>query len=382
MDFNFEQRYERHSGQVPIEGADPGKVLKARIWNFIEPIAIYAAILIVVWVSMLDTSQIWMLVTLGGMLLWILIFSPMVHFMYEKDVFLPPERRNLWFYFFECRGMGSPKKYFFGDIERPVIKSRKALKAKKKAGEEIASSKTPLWKRKKKTILILLILFAIQFSFAIVGYWPEYMDILDDAGLPATAAVGIPVGIGLIALVLLALFAGFSLLIRFDTLKRAAKQLIIMISIGIPLILVFCVIFIYNPELPYFPQPQGSETVLDKFGEWEFFRYIAQWTGYVWWGYVQQLLFLSYFSIHFTRAFDIRTKRGQLLAALCSSIFFGLIHLPTFWLSFFTWVAGFMWALFFMKSKNLFVMGVCHGAMGTLLNQLTPIKFSVGPTSI
>ncbi|HME54543.1 MAG TPA: CPBP family intramembrane glutamic endopeptidase [Candidatus Lokiarchaeia archaeon] len=366
----FELDLEYSSGIAPIEGADPHKVKVARWWNFIEPISTYAAVIATMWLTGLKNPIMYPI--FGGLLIWLLVLSPMVHYWYEKDVFLEENQRNMGFYCMECRGFGSPVKYFKGDPEKGV---------------------PPLIKSQWKTIVTLLVLFGIMFVLAIMEFWNNSIfENLLTKTLHMTANDGNKalIAAALIAILLVVLFFGFSIVIRFDTLKKGAKHLILMFALGIPLVLVFTGIFILIPALPYFPYALPSDymtgtidkTILVFSWPFGFFQFMGQWTGYVWWGYAQQLLFLSIFSTMFTRAFDVRTRRGQWLACIASGGMFGFMHLPTFWLSFFTWVAGVMWAWFFMRNRNLFVMGVCHGAMGSLLNELTPIKFSVGPTSI
>lgn len=349
--------YAKHSGLVPIEDADEKKVKIARIWNFLEPIITYAITLIVVWVSMLDESLLWMWVSLGSLLIWLLIISPMVHYAYERDIFLKKEDRNIWFYFFDCRGLGSARRYYFSvDGEKPHIK------------------------KYSKEIIITLAVMAVIFILALVEFTDDYGEILVDLGLNPTtgtkilvAAILLPVMMAILA------FLAFPVMVRFETYKKGLKQVIWTFVMGIPMILIFTLLFYVFPDLPWL---DAGHSVVEKLSEFTFLGYVGQFAGYIFWGYLQQLLFLSIFSTMFSRAFDIRTKRGKLLAALFSSIFFGLIHLPEFWLSLFTWIAGFLWSLIFMKSKNLWVMGISHGALATLLNKMTPVPFTVGPTSI
>lgn len=348
---------EENSGLVPIENADEKKLKVSRIWNFLEPIITYAITLIVVWVSMLDESLWWMWASLGAMLIWLLILSPIVHFAYEKEVFLEKEDRNVWFYFFDCRGLGSARKYFFS-----------------------VNGEKPLIKKHLKEIIITLVVLGLIFALALVEFSEEYGEILIDIGLSDNTAtkVGVAAILLPIMLVVLALLA-FPIMIRLDTYKKALKQIVWTFVGGIPLILIFTLIFYLFPDLPWL---DPGDTVVEKLSEFTFLGYVGQYAGYIFWGWLQQMLFLSIFNTMFSRAFDIRTKKGKILAALFSSIFFGLIHLPEFWLSLFTWLAGFLWSLIFMSSKNLWAMGLSHGALATLLNKMTPVPFTVGPTSI
>ncbi|MCP4760943.1 MAG: CPBP family intramembrane metalloprotease [archaeon] len=360
--------YEERSGIVPIDGADPEKVKKARLLNLIEPIIVYSLILTIVWVTGLDESP-FMWISFGLILIWILIISPIWHFKSEKELFLKPEERNIWFWLFECRGLGSIRKYFL-----------------KTDGKE------PNIKKQKKNILSLLTIFAILFIYTLLRYNTEFGDYLNiwfpdypkHTDYP-TAELFVFVGLFLVicTIPILALIL-FPVMIRFDTLKNSSKQILFTLAIGVPLILLFNFIFQIFPELPWiFNQvPNNPVSAADQLDEFIPLYFMAQFSGYIFWGFIQQLLFLSVFSVQFSRAFDVKTKNGQIYAALCSSLFFGLIHLPQFWLSLFTWISGFIWSIIFLKSRNLFMMGISHGALATLLNQLTPIPFSVGPKSI
>lgn len=353
MNLKFTTNYEPNSGLVPIESANPKKVKYARIWNFIEPVIVYSIVLIVIWTSMLEDNQMfWVVPIFGVLILWVLIFSPLIHYNYEKDVFLREDQRNKWFYVFEARGLGSARKFFYETNGQP-----------------------PLFKKYKKEILIMLIVLSIIGIFALISFKEDYFEILSDIGLPTTPTVAILLGLAVLIIFNFVMFLGFSLMTRFDTLKKGLKHLLYMIGIGIPLVLFFSLIFYIFPDLPYLT----GTSVAEKFAKFNMLDYFGQFFGYIFWGYLQQLLFLSVFSTQFSRAFDVSKKSGQILASLFSSLFFGLIHLPVFWLSFFTWLGGFFWSLYFMRSKNLWSMGISHGALATLLNKLTPVPFSVGP---
>lgn len=353
MNLKLKANYEVNSGLIPIEGANSEKVKKARIWNFVEPIIAYAIVLIVIWTSMLEDDQMyWVVPIFGVLILWVLIFSPLVHYNYEKDVFLREDQRNKWFYVFEARGLGSARRFFYAVNGQP-----------------------PLFKKYKKEIILMLSILSIIGILALISFQEEYFEILSDIGLPATPAIAIILGFVVLIVFNFVMFFGFSIMTRFDTLKAGLKHALYMIGIGIPLVLFFSLIFYLFPSLPYLT----GTSVAEKFASFNILDYFGQFFGYIFWGYLQQLLFLSVFSTHFTRAFDVSKKSGQILASLFSSLFFGLIHLPVFWLSIFTWLGGFFWSMYFMRSKNLWGMGISHGALGTLLNKLTPVPFSVGP---
>ena len=119
-------RIDDDSGVLVQEGVLASKVKWIRIWNFVEPCAVYGPILLIIWTSMLDMKIWWVRPSLGVILAWLLVISPAIHYPFEKDVFLSERRRHrwgpFWFWFFECRGLGSPFKYYLPlDGERPYI---------------------------------------------------------------------------------------------------------------------------------------------------------------------------------------------------------------------------------------------------------------------
>jgi membrane protease YdiL (CAAX protease family) len=348
MKFNAE--YDKRSGLVPIENSDPKIVKRLRIWNIAEPILVYTIALVVIWVSGLEAS--WLMPVFAVLALWALFISPAIHYYYEKDIYLEEENRNFWLYFFESRGMGSARRYFF-----------------------TVDGEKPLYKKYFKYIAISWIIISLSGICTAIHYNEEFLEYLTDFGLGTSLITQIIVLISLLPILFILLFIGFSVMIRFDTIKLALKHLGIIIAIGIPYVLMFNLIFTIWPDLPYLT----GDSAAQKLSEFTIVSYGSQFFGYIFWGYLQQLLFLGIFNTMLCRGFDITKPSGQILASFFTSMFFGLIHLPVFWLSFFTWFAGFFWSLYFMRSRNLWTMGVSHGALATLLNQLTPVPFSVGP---
>jgi len=97
------------------------------------------------------------------------------------------------------------------------------------------------------------------------------------------------------------------------------------------------------------------------------------------WGWVQQFIFAGYFGVLFGRAFPVERSRADLMKAVfCTSFCFSMVHLPNVWLMVFTFFGGIFGTIFFYQMFNLFALGFSHGFGGSLLNQLTPINFSVG----
>jgi membrane protease YdiL (CAAX protease family) len=359
-----------NDGLIVQNEVDSKILQKIRLINLIEPFIAYGLVLAVMWISMLDEDAIWMYIAFGLILIWVLILSPWVHYekLNEKEIFLKPEQRNFWFWFFECRGLGSLKKYYTKD-----------------------ESGKPGFIRHKKMLIKMTILWDILFGSAVIEWNAEYIEVLQSLNMPTTAPVQIIFGLlALGVLDVILWFIVYPFFIRLDNFESGwNNQLRLLTLIGIPLVVVFNGFFqMFYPQLLELVGTGGEfgmkgAAPFDRLRDLNLISYFAQWSGYVAWGWLQQLLFLSIFSTQFCRAFDLKnTKWGVYAAAGISSLFFGLIHLPNFWLSIMTWSAGFIWAIAFMKCRNLMIMGISHGMLGTLGNKLLPISYNVGPSSV
>ncbi|MCX7887754.1 MAG: CPBP family glutamic-type intramembrane protease [Verrucomicrobiae bacterium] len=94
--------------------------------------------------------------------------------------------------------------------------------------------------------------------------------------------------------------------------------------------------------------------------------------GYVFWGAFQQLVFCSYFGTRLRKGFgpasDPRKQRPRrLTVAALSGLFFGLIHVNSWWLVALTWLLGTILSWVFMedRNRNILALGVVHGVLGT-----------------
>ena len=360
----------QNDGIVVQNDVDPLRLRKIRIINFIEPIITYGLILLVMWVSELDEDLWWMWASFGILLLWVLLLSPIWHYygLNEKEIFLLPEQRNFWFWLFECRGLGSLKKFY-------------------QRGSDGKRGFQKYW-NEIKTMTILWDILAIG---ALICFNQDYREILLDLINNDSTIVQIGMGIAVLIIAdIVVIFIAYPFMMRLDNFASGWKnQLKTLTMLGIPFVFIFNLIF--QVFYPSFVEIFGTTGAFGMRGADPFtrlsgfllFDFLGQWAGYVAWGWLQQLLFLSIFSTQFCRAFDLKKDpKGVYLAALCSAIFFGLIHLPNFWLSILTWTAGFLWAIAFMKCRNLMILGVSHGMLGTLGNKLLPISYNVGPSSI
>ena len=121
-------------------------------------------------------------------------------------------------------------------------------------------------------------------------------------------------------------------------------------------------------------------------------RLIGHAFGYVFWGAFQQLIFCSYFSTRLRKgigpAANPREQRYRRFGvAVLSGLFFGLIHINSWWLVALTWMLGVFlsWAFMEDRNRNVLALGVVHGVSGVCLAWLfrrgsdVHISLRVGP---
>jgi len=101
---------------------------------------------------------------------------------------------------------------------------------------------------------------------------------------------------------------------------------------------------------------------------------------YILWGTIQQLLFLSFLNTRFRKGIS-----NPMASALMTGLCFGLIHAPVWSLAWITFFGGTVWAWCFQRAPNLFLAGLVHGILGTLLGLLLSdpwFPMRVGPFSL
>lgn len=349
-------------------GHTPGYIAAIRWWNFIEAWLVFGVVMAVVWCEYwLDdegTFTFRLAVALPS-LLWMFILSPLVHYRFEKGIFLQPgqEKHGLSLYFWEFRGLGNPIRYYFGrDGEAPLVLKHKDI------------------------VLGLLLFMSALYLSAAVTFSEEintrYGHLYGDSAAGKMLFIA---GL-LLALNLLWLFVGFPFMLRLDNFRECLRFIVAFLIGAVVFILLFNLFF-----------QVVLEPFRDSLESWHYIRLrgapardrlavladplaiFGQWSGYVTWGWVQQLIFAGYFGVLFSRAFPVERSRWDLTkACLHTAIVFSLVHLPNVWLMVFTFLGGFLGTFFFLQTHNLFALGISHGFGGSLLNKLTPINFSVG----
>lgn len=359
-------RVDTNSGLLlqPDTGFSSAYIRRIRIWNFIEPYLVFGLMMAVVWVSRLDKHVWWFMPSAIVLVGWALILSPIAHYPFEKKLFLSPEQqqRGFLFYFFECRGLGNPIRYYF-----PI------------GGEP------PYLVKYWKTILGVFCFINLLFLSALVTFNKEIGERY--AAHATTMGQAVFIRFWLLARIDLALvFIGFPFLLRLDNFTMSLKYMGVMAVWIVAIALVGNLLFSINePALREWMKDNQSmrlcgPTAVERLHGLNVFAVGGQWAGYWFWGFIQQLLFMGIFSTQLCRAFDIgRSRIHLLLACLFSAALFGLVHIPNFWLSVVTWTGGFIGAFYSMQCRNLMSLGIVHGLGGTMSNKLLPINFTVGP---
>lgn len=340
------KNWDEDSGIVVINEADSSAVEWIRFWNLSEPFVVYALVLWTVWSSHLDASLAWIYFAFGAQFIYLVFISPALHYFIEKKYFLRPDQQSIWFYFFDARGIGSPKRFFRSVAGRPA-----GLKK--------------YWKEVVATLGGICVLF-IGAVFALQGYISRLFGMTRERVLEVSAW-GLPI-------LLLLLFVLLPVIIRWDNYRNGIVSFLKVSGLGALCVLAANFFFQIFPDLPLLTDTPVRE-------KWSTFFLVpigGKLAVYLFWGLAQQFLFLSIFNTNFARAFDIRKKKGFLSAACCSALFFSLIHLPNIWLFALTFIVGFFWSVYFMKTRNLFVMALSYCLLAFLVDQLLPVSLSSG----
>lgn len=350
------------------DAVSPAYLRRIRLWNFLEAWAVFALVMAVVWCAYWldkDATKTARLVLALPTMLWMFVLSPLVHYRFEKDIFLLPnqQRRGMGLYFWEFRGLGNPFRYYVGkDGEPPLVVKH--------------------WRCVAAVMAAMAVLY-------LSAAWTFSAEIDARYAAKIAACGGKPQFITLLLGGLLAawFFVLIPFMVRLDNFARSLRFILAFLAATLVFMVLFNLFFqfVLDPlrgvlEPNHFLRLRGA-LARERIGALADLPAIGgQWSGYVTWGWVQQLIFASYFGVLFGRAFPVeRSRRDLAKACLCSATAFSLVHLPNFWLMVFTFSGGIFGTLFFYQMFNLFALGFSHGFAGSLLNKLTPINFSVGP---
>jgi uncharacterized protein len=82
------------------------------------------------------------------------------------------------------------------------------------------------------------------------------------------------------------------------------------------------------------------------------------------WGVIQQFLVIALVAGNLQ---DMRqNKIDKFVIILLTAILFGLLHFPHYWLVLGTFILALLYGFVYLKSRNVYVMGVFHGWLGAL----------------
>ncbi|MHA1369187.1 MAG: CPBP family glutamic-type intramembrane protease [Promethearchaeota archaeon] len=166
----------------------------------------------------------------------------------------------------------------------------------------------------------------------------------------------------------------FPLFIRLRDLYESIPDLIKILFLGSILLTVWnymCQWWLTDPRLHWSWLYDDPEVLRDQFHPGDFLVGVG---GYHYWGWLQELLFLGYFCWLLYKVTD-----NKWFNATLSSLLFMMFHWDNIALMIGTAVGGFLWAQWFGKRRNLFMLGLMHGYNGTLVDMLIPMSMSVGP---
>ena len=82
------------------------------------------------------------------------------------------------------------------------------------------------------------------------------------------------------------------------------------------------------------------------------------------WGTVQQFLTIGIVAGNLSTLNTIKLKKT--IVILITAVLFALVHYPSLWLMSGTFILALFYGYIYLKSKNLFVLGIIHGWLGAL----------------
>ncbi|WP_296384996.1 CPBP family intramembrane glutamic endopeptidase [Winogradskyella sp.] len=82
------------------------------------------------------------------------------------------------------------------------------------------------------------------------------------------------------------------------------------------------------------------------------------------WGSVQQFLVIGLVAGNLNSLKSFKFKRATIIFA--TAILFSVVHYPSTWLMLGTFILALFYGYVYLKIKNIYVLGVCHGWLGAL----------------
>ena len=377
-------------------------------------------------------------VLLAFLLLWALFFSPLLHYKFEKGVTYRKKHETMGWVLLEERGIGSYKKFWTERIKDPISQrvllvinlltvlglignmilypdvvhsaAKDILKISLTdymaasiivyiftlLGLFVYSVKILRFddihdpeRGKKRIYSVVFLIFLFGLIIGVLGMYQDYGEYLAlyvqffNAN-SALSIVKIILFLGLF-LVILNVF-WFPFFIKFENLYDTIPDLFKIISFGI----IFLLTMNYMNEW-YFDIGSGlthpswnlGDDVISLREDFHWGIFMVRMHGYHYWGWIQELLFLSYFCWLSWKAFP----NNKYVNAVISAILFALFHWVNMPLMLATGVGGLLWAVWFgekddkdeFNHRNIFMLGLMHGFNGSLVDMLVPMSMNVGP---
>ena len=82
------------------------------------------------------------------------------------------------------------------------------------------------------------------------------------------------------------------------------------------------------------------------------------------WGSVQQFLTIGLVAGNLNSLKSLKLKKATIVFA--TAILFSVVHYPSLWLMLGTFILALFYGYVYLKAKNIYVLGLCHGWLGAL----------------
>ncbi|HOZ45168.1 MAG TPA: hypothetical protein PLO37_03825 [Candidatus Hydrogenedentes bacterium] len=223
----------------------------------------------------------------------------------------------------------------------------------------------------------------ITLTAAFYIHWTEAADFLGIANAEGAHAIKArPLGpVFIVGLGALLAFFFATCVVRYDNFLSAFRTALILAAV-LGALLLGAALLVIGPAA--FTDFDAGQYALDVF-------------GYVFWGVIQQLLFSSYFGTRFRKGFGPAAAGAprwikRFAVSVLIGLFFGLIHIPSWYLLAGTWLLGtcLSWVFMEAKNRNLVALGFVHGFLGSTLGWLfssgkagaLEVEMRVGPWNL
>jgi membrane protease YdiL (CAAX protease family) len=105
---------------------------------------------------------------------------------------------------------------------------------------------------------------------------------------------------------------------------------------------------------------------------------------YIPYGTAQSIIFFGFIQARMASLIPhpstpLAEERHRLLVTVSTAALFSLTHLPNLPLMTFALVAGASWSWLFRRAPNVFLLGLSHAVLGTILHRVVELPMRVGP---